>query len=130
LGATSGHPADKYGWASSVGFTIVNVFGLAGDSLGAQAVYSEGAIGYNTAAWGPYAVYGSGNNMALSYLVDGIFNTNTPVFLTHNWSAVAYFEHVWTQQWRTSIYGGALGTQWGGQAIAQICAVPNQPVGF
>jgi Porin subfamily len=126
----SGHPGDKYGWASSVGFTIVNAFGLPGDSLGAQGVFSEGAIGYNTTAWGPYAIYGSGNNMGMSYLVDGIFNTNTPVFLTHNWSAVAYYEHVWTRQWRTSIYGGALGTDFGSEAIAQICAVPNMPVGF
>jgi hypothetical protein len=59
-GSIDGHPADKWGWASSVGFTLVNPFGLAGDSLGAQAVYSEGAIGYNTTAWGPSAIYGSG----------------------------------------------------------------------
>jgi hypothetical protein len=130
IGSLVGHPGDKFGWASSVGFTIVNAFGLPGDSLGAQAVYSEGAIGYNTTAWGPYAVYGSGNNMALSYLVDGIFNTNTPVFLTHNWSAVGYYEHVWSPQWRTSIYGGALGTDWGSEAKALICADPSMPVGF
>jgi hypothetical protein len=128
--AVSGHPGDVYGWASSLGFTVVNPFGLAGDSVGAQGVYSVGAIGYNTTNWGPYAIYGSGNNMGLSYLVDGIFNTNTPVYLTHNWSAVAYFEHVWTPQWRTSIYGGALGTDFGSGAIAQICGVPGEPVGF
>jgi Porin subfamily len=128
--AVSGHPADIYGWASTVGFTVVNPFGLAGDSLGAQGTYSVGAIGYNTSNWGPYAIYGSGNNMGMSYLVDGIFNTNTPVYLTHNWSAVAYYEHVWTPQWRTSIYGGALGTDFGSGAIAQICAVPSMPVGF
>jgi hypothetical protein len=133
-GSIDGHPADKWGWASSVGFTLVNPFGLAGDSLGAQAVYSEGAIGYNTTAWGPSAIYGSGNNMGMSYLVDGIFNTNTPVFLTHNWSAVAYYEHVWTPQWRTSLYGGLLGTDFGSQAIALICsggaAGTPAPVGF
>jgi Porin subfamily len=128
--ALSGHPADKWGWASALGFAVVNPFGLAGDSLGAQAVYSEGAIGYNTVAWGPYAIYGSGNNMGMSYLVDGIFNTNTPVYLTHNWSAVAYYEHVWSPQWRTSIYGGWLATDFGSGAIAQICAVPSMPVGF
>jgi hypothetical protein len=111
-----------------VGFTIVNAFGLPGDSLDAQAVHSEGAIGYNTTAWGPYAIYGSGNKMG--YLVDGIFNTDTPVFFTHNWSAVAYDEHVWGPQWRTSIYGGLLGTDFGSEAKAQICAVPNMPGGF
>jgi hypothetical protein len=68
--------------------------------------------------------------MGLSYLVDGIFNTNTLVYLTHNWSAVAYYEHVWTPQWRTSLYGGLLGTNWGSGAIAQVCAVPSEPVGF
>ena len=51
------NPSATYGWASSAGFTIVNAFGMPGDSLGAQAVYSEGAIGYNTVAWG------SGNRM-------------------------------------------------------------------
>jgi hypothetical protein len=132
--ALSGHPADIYGWASSVGFTLVNAFGLPGDSLGAQAVYSEGAIGYNTTAWGPYAIYGSGNNMGMSYLVDGVFNTNSPVELTRNWSAVAYFEHVWTPQWRTSIYGGLLGTSFGSEAKALICPGGTggspEPVGF
>jgi hypothetical protein len=132
--ALSGHPTDKYGWASSVGFTIVNAFGLPGDSLGAQAVYSEGAIGYNTTAWGPYAIYGSGNNMGMSYLVDGVFNTNTPVELTRNWSAVAYYEHVWSPQWRTSIYGGLLGTSFGSEAKALICpggaGGTAEPVGF
>jgi hypothetical protein len=129
-GAGNGHPADKWGWASSVGGTWVNAFGLPGDALGAQATYSVGAIGYNTTAFGPWFIYGSGNHVGYSYLIDGIFNTNTPVFLTHNWSAVAYFEHVWTPQWRTSLYGGLLGTDWGSGAIAQVCATPDMPVGF
>jgi hypothetical protein len=132
--AAQGHPSDKWGWASAVGFTWVNPFGMAGDSLGAQAVYSEGAIGYNTTAWGPYALYGSGNNIGLSYLIDGLFNTNTAVFLTHNWSAVGFYEHVWNAQWRTSVYGGLLGTDWGSDAKALVCpggqyGTPN-PVGF
>jgi hypothetical protein len=130
---TSGHPADKYGWASAVGFTVLNPFGLAGDSVGAQAVYSEGAIGYNTVAWGPYAIYGAGRQMGMSYLVDGVFNTNTAVALTRNWSAVGFYEHVWSPQWRTSIYGGLLGTDFGSEGKALIC--PNgpgtkAPVGF
>jgi hypothetical protein len=129
-GSIDGHPADKFGWASSVGATWVNAFGLPGDTLGAQGAYCNGAVGYCTSAYGPWFIYGSGNKMGLSYLVDGIFNTNTPVYLTKTWSAVAFFEHVWTPQWRTSLYGGLLGTNWGGGAIAQVCAVPSQPVGF
>jgi Porin subfamily len=129
-GSIDGHPADIWGWASSLGATWVNPFGLAGDSLGAQGVYCQGAVGYCTSASGAWFIYGSGNKMGMSYLVDGIFNTGTPVYLTHTWSAVAYYEHVWTPQWRTSLYGGLLGTDWGSGAIAQVCAVPSEPVGF
>jgi Porin subfamily len=129
---TSGHPADKFGWAASLGFTLVNVFGMAGDSMGAQGVYSQGAIGYNTTNFGASSIYGSGYNVGLSYLVDGVYNSGTGVELTHNWSFEAYYEHVWNQKWRTSIYGGMLGTDFaGGKAL--ICpngaATPN-PNGF
>jgi hypothetical protein len=131
-GAECGHPADKFGWASTVGATWVNAFGLAGDSLGIQGVYDEGAVGYATQAWGSRFLYGSGNSVGLSFLVDGIYNTNTPVYLTRSWSAVSYYEHVWTPQWRTSVYGGLLGTDWGSAAIAQVCTFPAGfgPVGF
>jgi hypothetical protein len=132
-GAECGHPADKYGWAGTLEATWVNAFGLAGDSLGAQGAYCYGAVGYCTQAWGSRFIYGSGNNVGLSFLVDGIFNTNTPVYLTSTWSAVSYYEHVWTPQWRTSIYGGLLGTNWGSGAIAQVCggvSPTSGPVGF
>src|ERR1700704_6384867 len=44
----AGHPADKWGFAVSPGFTVNNAFGQQGDSIGAQAVYSQGATGYAT----------------------------------------------------------------------------------
>jgi Porin subfamily len=130
---TSGHPADKWGWASSLGFVLVNPFGFAGDSLGVQGVYSEGAIGYNTTAWGPALIYGAGRKVGMSYLMDGVFDLNTAVQLTKNWSAVAYYEHVWNPQWRTSIYGGLLGTDLGSGGKALICPLGSgttMPVGF
>jgi hypothetical protein len=120
-GAANGHPADKWGWAGTGGATWVNAFGLPGDTLGAQGAYCEGAAGYCTSAWGSRFLYGSGNNVGLSYIVDAIYNTGTPVYLTKTWSAVSYYEHVWTPQWRTSVYGGLLGTDWGSGAIAQVC---------
>jgi Porin subfamily len=131
-GAECGHPADIFGWAGTLGATWVNPFGLAGDSFGIQGVYCYGAVGYCTQSWGSKFVYGSGNNVGYSFLVDGIFNTNTPVYLATTWSAVSYYEHVWTPQWRTSVYGGLLGTDWGSQAIATVCTYPAGfgPVGF
>jgi len=132
-GVTQGHPADAYGWASAVGFTLANPFGLQGDSVGAMGVYSVGAIGYNTSQWGPTAIM-SQNKLALSYLVDGIYNTGTSVELNRTWSFQAFYEHLWNSKWRTSIYGGMLGTQFDANAKAMICpggpgGSPN-PVGF
>src|SRR5262245_29988200 len=36
-----GHPGDKYGWAATVGFLVNNPFGLPGDAIAGQAVYSK-----------------------------------------------------------------------------------------
>jgi hypothetical protein len=133
-GAGAGHPGDAYGWATAVGFTIANPFGLQGDSVGAMGVYSVGAVGYNTTGWGSQAFYGSGNRATLNFLVDGVFNTATAVELNRTWSFQAFYEHLWNSKWRTSIYGGMLGTQFDANAKAMICpggpgGTPN-PIGF
>jgi hypothetical protein len=131
---TSGHPGDVYGWATAVGFTLTNPFGLAGDSMGANAVYSVGAVGYNTAQWGSSVFYGSGNKATIQYLVDGVYNTGTGVELNRTWSFQAFYEHIWNPKWRTSVYGGMLGTNFDNTAKMMICpggpgGSPN-PVGF
>jgi hypothetical protein len=127
-----GHPGDAWGWAGSLAFTVVNPFGLDGDSVGAQGVYAVGAVGYATAQWGASSIYGSGNNVGLSYLVDGVYNFGTGVDLTKTWSVNGYYEHVWNQKWRTSIYGGMLGIDFGdGKSL--ICpngTATTSPVGF
>ncbi len=126
---TCGHPGDKWGWAGSLGFTVVNPFGLDGDSVGAQGVYAVGATGYATAQWGAGAIYGSGNNVGLSYLVDGVYDNGTSIQLTKTWSANGFYEHVWNPKWRTSVYGGLVGTDFAG-AKALICGNPASPLGF
>src|SRR5260370_15070842 len=42
---TCGHPGDKFGWAATVGGLLNNPFGLQGDTIAAEAVYSKGAAG-------------------------------------------------------------------------------------
>jgi hypothetical protein len=131
---TSGHPGDAFGWATSVGFTLANPLGLQGDSVGAQAVYSVGAVGYNTGNWGSTAYFGSGNKVSMTYMVDGVYNTGTNVELNKTWSFQAFYEHIWNSRWRTSIYGGMIGQQFDANAKAMICpggpnGTPN-PVGF
>src|SRR6266851_3788799 len=118
----SGHPGDKFGWAVTAAALVNNPFGLPGDTIAGQAVYSKGAAGYATSAWGPTAVFGSGLNLGVGWLEEGVFTTGSNVELTTVWSFNAAYEHRWNPQWRTSVYGGMYGVEYDGAATAMICA--------
>src|SRR6266849_3859128 len=118
----TGHPGDKFGWAVQAGGLFTNPFGLQGDTIAIEGVYSKGAAGYATSAWGPTAVYGSGLNVGLGWLMEGVYTTGTNVELTTVWSAQGVYEHRWNPQWRTSVYGGMFGVEYDGAAKTAICA--------
>jgi hypothetical protein len=124
----SGHPGDKFGWAVTAAALVNNPFGLPGDTIAGQAVYSKGAAGYATAAWGPTAVFGSGQNLGVGWMEEGVFTTGSNVELTTVWSFNAAYEHRWNPQWRTSVYGGMYGVQYDGTAAAAICASPGTSI--
>src|SRR6266404_2526827 len=118
----NGHPGDKFGWAATAAFLVNNPFGMPGDAIAGQAVYSKGAAGYATAAWGPTAMFGSGNNVGLGWMEEGVFTTGSNVELTTVWSFNAAYEHRWNPQWRTSVYGGMFGVEYDGTAKTAVCA--------
>jgi hypothetical protein len=118
----NGHPGDAWGFAVSPAVLINNPFGLPGDTVAAQGVWSKGAAGYATPIFGPTAVFGSGLNVGLGWLEEGIFTTGSGVHLTTVWSWNAAYEHRWNPQWRTSVYGGMLGVEYDGAAKAAICS--------
>jgi hypothetical protein len=126
----AGHPADKWGFAVGAGFTLNNAFGQQADSVGAQVVYSQGATGYATKGAGPWSMYGSGNNVGLGWLVDGVFANGTAVELTQAWSMFGGYSHVWTPKWKSSLYGGVVGVNYDGAAKNMICSGPVGPLGF
>jgi hypothetical protein len=129
----SGHPADAYGYALSAAFTLTNVFGLPGDTLAVQGVFAHGAVGYATTSWGATTIYGSGNNVSMNWLVDGIYNTGTGVALTNVWTAVGYYEHLWNAKWRSSLYFGLMAEDFGSAGKAMICpngSSTSNPTGF
>jgi hypothetical protein len=131
---TSGHPADVFGYALSAAFSLNNVFGMAGDTMGLQAVFTKGAVGYATSNYGAQLQYGAGNNVGMGWMVDGIYTNGSQVELTQVWSFEGAYEHIWNPKWRTSIYGGMQGTSYDSAATAMICpggahGTPS-PVGF
>src|SRR5690242_12160376 len=78
---TTGHPSDKYGFAVTGGFTLNDVLGFKGDQFGMQAVYSQGAAGYATAAKGAWQMYSAGNNAGFGWITDGVYNNGSAVEL-------------------------------------------------
>jgi Porin subfamily len=118
---TCGHPGDKFGWAVSPAFLWNNPFGLTGDAIAAQGVWSVGAQGYAVAQNSATAFFKSGTNLGFGFGNEGIFTNGSNVELTTVWSWNAAYEHRWNPQWRTSIYGGMLGYQYDGAATAMIC---------
>ena len=148
--STNGHPSDNYGWAAIAGFTIVNAFGLPGDTLAAEGVYSSGASGYATKANGPWMIYGNGQSptggqVGLGWVADGVFLNSVHCNSTVNgvvnagvlpgcqeyagsnventnvWSTYGVYEHLWTPKWRTSLYGGFVGVDYDSTAKSWIC---------
>jgi hypothetical protein len=122
-GATegTGHPGDKFGWAATLGFTLTNVFGLQGDTVAGQGVYSKGAAGYATPLFGPSAIF-SGTSLGLGWLAEGVYGASGGVDLTTVWSFNAAYEHRWDPRWRTSVYGGMVGVQYDDGAKPLVCA--------
>ena len=121
-----GHPAQAYGYAFNAGFTLTNFLGMQGDSIGGQAVYSKGAVGYATKS-GSSFLYGAGNSIGLGTVVDGIFENGSNVQLTQVISYSLGYEHFWTPKIRTGILGGEYFVNYDGAAVNMICNGPNGP---
>jgi len=123
-----GHPADKLGWALGAG-SRHNV-GTSGDYFQWQANYTQGAVRYvavsNAGAFSP--VQFNGQNMGYGFFSDGVFSNATgEVQLTTAWGINAAYDHVWTPQLRTSLYGSYVRVEYGNNANLAICNAQTTP---
>jgi hypothetical protein len=134
-----GHPSDKLGFAVAGGGDVFVPTG-AGDTLGVNLVYSEGAVDFATKGnrWQLY----NGNSAGFAWGVDGVFDNITPfcpagggncpsgVQLTNAWSVNAGYEHHWSEQWKTSLYGGYAAVSYNQTATNILNQhLPTPPVG-
>jgi Porin subfamily len=130
---TGGHPADKYGFAVTGGFTLNDVLGFKGDQVGAEAVYAEGAAGYVTRGLGAWQMYSSGNNAGFGWLTDSVYASGSNIELTTVWGVNGFAQHLWNPKWRTSVYGGYVEVDYNSNAKTLICPAGTAtatPVGF
>jgi Porin subfamily len=119
---TCGHPADKLGWAVGTGARL-NAYG--GDYFQFQVNYTQGATRYaafdRAGAFSP--VQFLGDKLGYGLFSDGIFSTQTgEVQLTTVWGVNAAYDHLWLPNFRTSIYGAWLRSEYNDAANAAICA--------
>jgi len=103
----NGHPADKMGWAVAAGGQL-NLQG--GDQIGANVCYTQGAVGFCTNA-NVWQIYNAGTSVGLAWAPDGVFDNvgaagPTQIELTSVWSFLVGYQHIWSPQWRTSLFGG------------------------
>jgi hypothetical protein len=101
----NGHPADKFGWAASIGGQL-NLQG--GDQAGATFVWSKGASGYASDGIGVWQIYNASTSVGVGWGSDGVWDlpAGSDIELTTAWSINAAYQHVWNPKWRTSVYGG------------------------
>jgi hypothetical protein len=133
----NGRPESTYGYAVSAGFEVKNLPTGAGDSFKMEATYARGAAKYvwggtiDTAGGGRFARTsgpGFGSTMAFGYVLDGVYTgtavpgTQTGIALSTAWDVSAFYEHYWTPQWRTSLFGNYSTISYGGGGSAALIA--------
>src|SRR5262249_38236131 len=118
---TCGYPADKLGWAVGGG-TRFNLQG--GDYFQWQATYTQGAIRYvgftPAGAFSPLLF--NRHDLGYGFLSRAVYSharQGSP--RATSWGINAAYDHLWTPQFRTSIYGSYWRTEYGSQANRAIC---------
>ena len=131
----NGHPADTLGWGVSGG-ALFNIPG--GHKLGINAQWSEGAAGYGAATGQSWSILSPGTSAGLGWAVDGVFTTGGEIELTRVWNVIAFYEHRWNPNWRTSWFGGYVQVDYNAAATnlinqrfihggAAVCGVARRP---
>jgi hypothetical protein len=144
-----GHPPDAFGYAFSLG-GLFNIPG--GHKFGVNGQWSVGASGYGAAPFVNWGVWNSSSSVGAGWAPDGVVDIGLEIEKTTVWNVIAFYEHVWSPQWKTSFFGGYVqveysdaakniilsrvsnGTHVGGGSFAfngEVCGVaPSQFGGF
>ena len=101
-----GHPADRVGWVIMEGGEFKLPMLGPGDRIGYFAHYGQGTAAYSAGSVLTSAgLFGSGNNVAVGWISDGLYVNGSQVELTTAWTVASGYEHFWTETLSTSIMG-------------------------
>lgn len=130
---TTGHPADRWGWAAQLALSIKNIPTGAGDTLNIQGVYTKGASRYNFHSFIPtaYVMYGNSSvggayqSVGFAGIGDAVYSgtsaSGTGLELTTTYGFRSAFTHNWNPYWNTSVYGSWAALRFNNRAKDLIC---------
>jgi len=133
--ALSGHPDSKWGGAVSAALQIKNIPTGAGDDIKVDGTWGLGAtkyvIGTAAALGGSFYLTKANANttagtIAIGAITDGVYGGwQTPfqsgVQLTRGWGFRGAFNHNWSPEWSSSLFGGIASISYNDTAKALWC---------
>jgi hypothetical protein len=102
----------EYGYAIQGGVKLNLPMIAAGDVLWLQAAYSEGNLSYTGATNVPTSLGALGLGQSDGAVING------GIKLTKSWSAIAAFQHYWTPNVRSGVFGSFLSIDYPAQGAA------------
>ncbi len=138
LANTQVAPGEEVGWAVMGGLVLNAPMIGAGDRFYVEATYTQGMMGYVGLSGGVVGttnnyVRFNGANVAAAWAFDGVFSSGptvagvTPLSglqLTDAWAITAAFEHYWTPNLRSALWGSYTSVDYNGTASDIICSSP------
>jgi len=131
LNEVLGHPADAWGYAAQVALSLKNLPTGAGDSINVTASYANGASRYviGGTTGNNFAMYGNANTsnpaayqtVALGFVGDGVFGNGTGIEKSTLWGVRGAFNHNWTPNWATSLFGSYTSVGWSSSGKDLLC---------
>jgi hypothetical protein len=127
-----GHPSDVYGGAVSAALLIKNIPTGAGDDIRMDASWSKGASKYTLGTSGAdpasFDIF-NGTRFAMGVVTDAIYsgispnngNPQTGLQLTNGWGFRGAFNHNWTPNWSSSLFGSIAGLSYNRTAKTPYC---------
>jgi hypothetical protein len=134
-----GHPDSKVGGAVTVALQIKNLPTGVGDDFKIEGSWSLGAskyvLGTSSPLGGSFYMFGDGptgtaGKLAIGAISDGVYSGGpgnsgvggTQVQLTQGWGIRGAFNHNWSPEWSSSLFGGAAQLSYNNTAKAIWCA--------
>jgi hypothetical protein len=132
---TFGHPDSKFGGAVSAALQIKNLPTGAGDDVKVEGSWGLGATKYILGTAAPLGGYfamtkggpTSAGVLALGAITDGVYGgwqtaMQSGVQLTRGWGFRGAFNHNWSPEWSSSLFGGIAQISYNDTAKALWCA--------